>query len=75
MFDRKPKHASELADNVSEGSLQVCKFSFTYQACIWPSSGPFCQQNPYSGWNCGIYQVDVVEYTFFKLCSNAEQIF
>ena len=40
----------------------------------WPSSGQFCCQNPCSGCNSGINVVVVLEYTFFQLSSNAEQI-
>ena len=74
MFGRVLKMFLNLLRNVRSGSLQVCKFSFTYQACIWPSSRPFCQKNSCSCCNCGINLVAVLEYTFFQLCSNAEQI-
>ena len=49
-------------------------FSFGYQSCVWPRSDPFFWQNPCSGCNSGIDLVVALEYTFFQLCSNAEQI-
>ena len=49
-------------------------FSFGYQSCTWPRSGPFCWQNPCSGCNSGIDLVVVLQYTFFQLCSNTKQI-
>ena len=49
-------------------------FSFKYQSCVWPRSDPFCWQKPCSGCNSGIDLAVVPEYTFFQLCSNAEQI-
>ena len=49
-------------------------FSFGYQSCVWPRSGSFFWQNPCSGCNSGIDLVFSLEYTFFQLCSNAEQI-
>ena len=49
-------------------------FSFRYQSCVWPRSDPFFWQNPCSGCNSGIDLVVVLEYTFFQLCSNVEQI-
>ena len=38
----------------------------------WPRSGPLCWQNIYSGCNSG--NDVVLEYIFFQLCSNTEQI-
>ena len=49
-------------------------FSFRYQSCVWPRSDPFFWQNPCSGCNSGIDLVVALEYTFFQLCSNVEQI-
>ena len=49
-------------------------FSFGYQSCVWPCSDPFFRQNPCSGCNSGIDLVVALEYTFFQLCSKAEQI-
>ena len=49
-------------------------FSCGYQSCTWPRSDPFCWQNPCSGCNSGIDLVVLFKYTFFQLCSNAEQI-
>ena len=40
----------------------------------WPRSGPFCWQNPCSGYNSGTDLVVTLEYIFFQLCSNIEQI-
>ena len=48
-------------------------FSLGHQSCTWPRYYPFWQ-NPCSGCNSGIDLVVVLEYTFFQLCSNAEQI-
>ena len=49
-------------------------FSLEYQSCVWACSDPFFCQNPCSGCNSGIDLVVALEYTFFQLCSNAEQI-
>ena len=49
-------------------------FSFGYQSYVWSRSDPFFWQDPCSGCNSGIYLVVALEYTFFQLCSNAEQI-
>ena len=49
-------------------------FSFGYQSCTWSRSDRFCRQNPFFGCNSTIDLVVVLEYTFFQLCSNAEQI-
>ena len=49
-------------------------FSFRYQSCVWPRSDPFIRQNPCSGCNSGIDLVVALEYTFFQLWSNAQQI-
>ena len=46
-----------------------------YQSCNWSRSGPFCWQNPCSGYNSGLDMVDVLEYTFFQLCCNIERKF
>ena len=50
-------------------------FLFTYQFCVWLRSDPFFWQNWCSGHNSGIDLVVALKYTFFQLCSNAEQIF
>ena len=42
---------------------------------LWPSSGLVCQQNPCSGCTSQINLAVVLEYTFFQICINAEQIF
>ena len=49
-------------------------FLFGYQSCVWWRSEPFFWQNSCSGCNIGIDLVVTLEYTFFQLCSNAEQI-
>ena len=49
-------------------------FSFIYQSCIWPRSDPLFCQNPCSGCNSEIDLVVALKYTFFQLCSKAEQI-
>ena len=49
-------------------------FSIGYQSSVWPRSDPFSWQNPCSGCNSGIDLVVALKYTFFQLCSNAEQI-
>ena len=40
-------------------------FSFGYQSCVWPRSDPFFWQNP---------SFVALEYTFFQVCSDTEQI-
>ena len=45
------------------------------QSCNWSRSGPFCWQNPCSGYNSGFDMVVVLEYTFFQLCCNIERKF
>ena len=49
-------------------------FSFIYQSCFWPRSDPLFCQNPCSGCNSEIDLVVALKYTFFQLCSKAEQI-
>ena len=49
-------------------------FLFGYQSCAWLCSEAFFWQNPCSGCNSGIDLVVTLEYAFFQLCSNAEQI-
>ena len=49
-------------------------FSFIYQSCIWPRSDPLFCQNPCSRCNSEIDLVVALKYTFFQLCSKAEQI-
>ena len=49
-------------------------FSFVYQSCVWSHSDQLFWQNSCSGWNSGIDLVVALEYTFFQLCSSAEQI-
>ena len=49
-------------------------FSFGYQSCVWPRSDPFFRQNPCSGCNSRIDLVVALEYTFFQVCSDTEQI-
>ena len=49
-------------------------FSFRYQSCAWPPSSPFYWQNPCSLCKREIDLVVVLEYTFFQLCFNVEQI-
>ena len=41
-------------------------FSFGYQFCTWPRSGPFCWQNPCPGYNSGIDLIFILKYTFFQ---------
>ena len=41
----------------------------------WPRSEPFFWQNPCSGCNSGISLVVTLEYTFFRLSSNAKQTY
>ena len=49
-------------------------FLFGYQSCAWLCSEAFFRQNPCSGCNSGIDLVVTLEYTFFQICSNVEQI-
>ena len=45
-------------------------FSFGYQTCTLPHSGPFCWKNTCPDCNSGIDMDVVLEYTFFQLSSN-----
>ena len=47
-------------------------FSYVYQSCSWPHSGPLYRQNSCSGCNSGINLPVVLKYTFFQLYSIAE---
>ena len=47
---------------------------FFHSDTNWPRSDPFFWQNPCSGCNSWIDLVVALEYIFFQLCSNAEQI-
>ena len=49
-------------------------FSFGHQSCVWARSDPLFWQNPCSACNSGIDLVAALEYSFFQLCSRAEQI-
>ena len=66
-----------LKNNIYRSNKRVPSpfFSFRYQFCVWPRSDPFFWQNPCFGCNSGIDLVVALEYTFFQLYSNIEQIF
>ena len=52
-------------------------FSFEFQSCTWPLSGPFCWQNPFLIVTVVWFVIGLVlilEYTFFQVCFNNGQI-
>ena len=72
-YDTIPTHPEEQHLPFKQtGTITI--FSFWYQSCAWPPSSPFYWQNPCSGCKREIDLVIVLEYTFFKLCFNDEQI-
>ena len=72
-YNTIPTHPAEQHLRFTQTGTTII-FSFRYQSCVWPRSDPFFWQNPCSGCNSGIDLVVALEYTFFQLCSNVEQI-
>ena len=63
-----------LKNNIYHSNKQEPPPFYHSDTNAWPRSGPFCWQNPCFGCNSGIDLVVGLEYIFFQLCSNTEQI-
>ena len=50
-------------------------FSFKYQSCIWPRSGPFCWKNLYSGCSNGIDLVVALDILYFTFAPRVNKSF
>ena len=63
----KIQYPQTLKNNIYHSNKRVPPLFFLigYQSCVWPWP---------SGCNSGIDLVFTLEYTFFRLCSNVEQI-
>ena len=74
IFVNTTQYLSILNNNIYYSNNRKPPPFFHSDTNTWPRSGPFCWQNPCSGCNRGTGLVVVLEYIFFQLCFNTEQI-
>ena len=72
-------HQRYLAPSRTASTIQTNSYQHHFfiwiPSRVWPRCDPLLRQNPWSGCNSRTDLVVTLEYAFFQLCSNAEQIF
>ena len=63
-----------LINNIYHSNKREPRLFFHLDTNTWSHPCPYCWQNPCSGCNSGTDLVVVLEYIFFQLCCDTEQI-